>query len=1035
MAQDKVYWKSFGDLAQTEDFKKSQKNEFAEDLPLEALLGSENGMSSAKSSRRDFLKFLGFSVGAATLAACETPVVRSIPYLNKPENLIPGIANYYATTYYDGNDFAGVLVKTREGRPINIQGNKLSPFTKGGLNSRINSSVLSLYDSTRLKSPLANGAESDWTKVDAEIKKGLESVSASGKKIALLTNSIISPSTKRIISEFALKYPTLTHITYDAISYSGIRNANELSFGKPIVPSYDFSKAKTIVSIDADFLASWLLPTQFIADYAKTRRVENGFMSKHFQFESNMSLSGANADERIAIKPSEIGKIAVEIYNEIASLSGSTPVTPASTAYSAQIKLAAKKLWDKKGESLVVCGANDTEIQVVINAINNALGNYGSTINLNSELNIKQAKDQNLATLMDEMKSGSIGAILISGVNPVYSMPNGVAFADFISKVSLSVSFADRNDETASKCKFVCPDNHYLESWNDAELASGNYFLSQPTIGKLFNTRQLQESLLIWSDATTKDYYSYLKNNWNETIYTKQTAETYFESFWNKALHNGSFVAENIESTLYTFNADLNAAASKAASVKAGKMELSLYQKAGLGDGSQANNPWLQELPDPITKITWDNYVTMSPKQMEEMGFSLLERGDHEAHVVEVKSNGYTIKLPVVPQPGQAYGTIGIALGYGRTAAGKVGNGVGQNAFPFITSNGNLNYYNYNVEVSPVAGEVYQIAATQTHHTLMDRHSIVKETTLKEYTENPASGNHKHELATHKGKQPIKEIDIWAAHPVENVGHRWGLAIDLSTCLGCGSCVTACQSENNVPVVGKDEVRRSREMHWIRIDRYYTSDYTKANFDELGTIGGYSAMERASENPKVSFQPLMCQHCNHAPCETVCPVAATTHSNEGLNQMTYNRCIGTRYCANNCPYKVRRFNWFNYIGNPDFTNVNPSQDDIGRMVLNPDVTVRSRGVMEKCSLCVQSIQAGKLKAKSEGRKVKDGDANTACASACPTNAIVFGDINDKDSKINSLSKDPRSYYLLEEVGVQPNIYYMTKIRNTESAHA
>lgn len=1036
MANTRKYWKGFEQLKNDPEFVQKAQNEFAEEVPLDAFLGNEK-LSESNTSRRDFLKFLGFSVTAASLAACETPVIKSIPYLNKPEDIVPGVANWYASSYFDGNDFASILVKTREGRPIHINPNKATGLTAGGINARINSSVLTLYDGERLKGPKAKGEDTTWEKADAEIASELNKIASEGGNIRVLTNTIISPSTKQAIGEFLAKYPTAKHITYDTISYSAIRKANEHSFGKAVIPSYDFSKAKVIVGVGADFLSGWLNSIVYAPQYAKTRKPNSDWMSRHYQFETNMTLTGSNADVRVPVKPSEQGKVVLALYNAIAAKSGLSAAGSVNLPYADTIKKLADELWAAKGSSLVVAGSNDVNVQTLVNAINAALANYGSTIDLNNALLTKQGNDKEVAELVKEMNAGSVKALFIYGVNPVYSLPNGNEFGTGLAKVKLSVSFADRADETASNVHYILPDNHYLESWNDYQPSTNLFALAQPTIAPLFNTRQAQQTFLKLAGNTT-DYYSYIKSVWEKSVFNQQSNDLIFESFWNITLHNGGIALNSAPSSDVTFAGDVNAAASKVAATKGGDFELALYIKEGMGDGQQANNPWLQEFPDPISRVSWDNYATMSPKQMEEMGMSLLERGDYMANVVEVTVNGKTVKIPAYPQPGQTYGTVGIALGYGRTKAGKAGNNVGQNAFPLITLNGEyFDYDNYSVSVSKTE-EKHEIAATQTHHTMMGR-EIVKETTIAEYKKDPASGNSQLLLATHKGKEPIEDVNIWNEHPVEHVGHRWGLAIDLNSCIGCGACVTACHSENNVPVVGKEEVRRSRDMHWLRIDRYYTSDMTKEKGKEegLGQIEMFRLMERASENPQVAFQPVMCQHCNHASCETVCPVAATTHSNEGLNQMAYNRCIGTRYCANNCAYKVRRFNWFNYIGNSKFADVNPAMDELGRMVLNPDVVVRSRGVMEKCTMCVQNIQAGKLKAKKEGRKVVDGDIETACSAACSTGAIIFGDLNDKGteaskaSKVSELAADPRAYILLEEVGTKPNVYYLTKVRNTE----
>jgi Fe-S-cluster-containing dehydrogenase component len=525
-----------------------------------------------------------------------------------------------------------------------------------------------------------------------------------------------------------------------------------------------------------------------------------------------------------------------------------------------------------------------------------------------------------------------------------------------------------------------------------------------------------------------KSYYGYLQNYWEKEVHPLQGGETFFQSFWNKALHDGIV---NIESNkdfikLPSYQMEENSIAKAAEAIAkdyatTGDFEFVLYEKAGIGNGTQANNPWLQELPDPISKVTWDNYLAMSPKQMKEMGFNTIQGQEEKADLADVTINGISMRLPVLASPGQAYGSAAIALGYGRQKAGKAANNIGVNAYAFCTANKtNINYSALTGNISGSVGK-YHLASTQTHHTMMGR-SIVKETTLADYINDPQSGNPPVVIAVKDGKEhinkPAKELSLWQAH--EANGHIWNLSIDLNSCIGCGSCVVSCQAENNVPVVGKDEVRRGREMHWLRIDRYYSSDAPKS--DLLG-------MEVPSENPQVVYQPVMCQHCNHAPCETVCPVIATSHSTDGLNQMIYNRCVGTRYCANNCPYKVRRFNWFNYSENAEFDfNMN---DDLGKMVLNPDVVVRSRGVMEKCSMCVQKIQDGKLTAKKENRKLQDGEIQTACSQSCPTKAITFGDINLKGSEIAKLKEDERKYYLLEEVGVKPNVFYLTKVRNVE----
>lgn len=1038
MGTTKKYWKGLEDLNNDPAFIKSAQSEFAEEIPMDKFLSNES-LDETSTPRRDFLKFLGFSVTAASLAACQTPVSRVIPYVIKPEEITVGVSNWYATAYYDGRDFCNVLVKTREGRPIKIEGNKLSSLTKGGTNSRVQASVLSLYDNERATGPKEKGAPTTWEDADKKIGAQLDKIAAEGGNIALLSSSIISPSTKQIIADFTTKYKNVKHVTYDAISYSGISKANEQSFGKAGVPVYNFENAQVIVSFACDFLTNWVSPIEISRQYAKNRKVseEKKEMSRHYQFESNLSLTGSNADERIGIKPSEIGAALISLYNKVAggSLSGK------QLAFDSHITDAAKDLIAAKGKSVVVCGSNDPAHQVIVNAINAALNNYGSTIDIDNANLVHQGNDAEVAALASDMKAGKISALFMYNVNPVYSLPAMLGFEEGLKKTGLTVSFSDREDETASLCTYLLPDHNYLESWGDAMPRRGHYSLIQPTIFPIFNTRSAQESLMKWT-GIAGDYQAYVKSNWEKNVFPMQTSEVLFENQWMKSLHDGGVEFVLTSAAAPAFAGDVNAAASSImqAAAKTGTFEITLYEKTAIGNGNQANNPWLQEVPDPVSKIVWDNYITMSPKQMKELGLETIQEQQAMADVVEITVNGVTVKAPVFPQPGQVYGTIGLALGYGRTKAGKCGN-LGTNAYALIgNSNGAMSYTNYDVKIGSSI-EKYSLASTQTHHTLMGR-NMVKEASLAEYKKDSKAGNEREMFKVKEGHEHVeksaKELDLWAtkdypAQPTTDL--KWSMSIDLNSCIGCGNCIVSCTAENNVPVVGKDQVSRTREMHWLRIDRYYSSDMSKAVAEKegKGKIDMYREMELPSENPKVVFQPVMCMHCDHAPCETVCPVLATTHSSEGLNQMTYNRCLGTKYCANNCPYKVRRFNWYRYSHDSQFDfNMN---NDLGRMVLNPDVSVRSRGVMEKCSMCVQRIQEGKLNAKKDGRRINDGEIETACSQSCPTNAITFGNIFDENSQVAKHSKDERMYHMLEEIDVQPSVFYLTKIRNTEEAEA
>lgn len=1074
----KKYWKGLEELNHNPEFVQNANNEFAEQIPVEKFLGDEK-LENSGTNRRDFLKFLGFSVTAASLAACETPVYKAIPYVMKPEEITPGVANWYASSYFDGHDYASIVVKTREGRPIKIEGNEFSKITMGATNARVQAAILSLYDSSRLNGPTANGKASTWADVDKEIGAKLAAVSAKGGAIRILSSSIISPSTKAVIAEFTAKYPTTKHVSYDAVSYSGMAKANAASFGEEIIPSYRFDKAHVVVGIACDFLVNWLSPIETAKQYGKLRKVskDHAKMSKHYHFESNLSVTGANADEREPVKVSEQGKVAVNLYNAVAKILGGTSLSSSALAADALIAKAAKDLTDHKGKSLVVCGSNDVNVQLVVNGINQMLGNYGSTIDLSAPDYTHQGDDAAFAALVTEMASGKVDALITYNTNPVYTSPASLKFADAYNKVGLRISFAERADETASLANYICPDHNFLESWNDFNPKKSHFSLSQPTISPLYKTRQAQDTLLKWSGGNT-DYHTYITKVWTERVFPMQGKYMSFTEFWNHSLQDGAIeVGAGVEMEKTTVMTDstkvaapvavkeakkeeeksregvakaltgmsLSEAATKIASMKGSALELSLYQKVSIGNGNLANNPWLQELPDPISKVTWDNYVTMSPKDMKASNYLLMERQDREASLVNVTVNGITVKLPVVPQPGQAEGTIGIAIGYGRDKAGALSEKtgiVGQNVYPFVQIvNGTMMYAAMDIAVAS-ANETTEIAGTQIHHTLMGR-NIVKETVLSEYAKDNKSGNYPEMMVTHSGLVNPVDIDLWDEH--EKLGHRWGMTIDLNSCIGCSACIVGCTVENNVAVVGKDQVMRTREMHWLRIDRYYSTEWPneihhakeKAKEEHVGQIDMYLDMENPSvRNPKVVFQPMMCQHCNHAPCETVCPVIATNHSSEGLNMMTYNRCVGTRYCANNCPFKVRRFNWYNYNDNPDFA-INPTQDDMGRMVLNPDVVVRSRGVMEKCSMCVQRVQEGKLDAKKAERKLVDGAIRTACQQACPTNAIFFGDLNDETSAVSKLrAEDERNYFVLEELGIKPTVSYLTKVRNCEpTVHA
>jgi molybdopterin-containing oxidoreductase family iron-sulfur binding subunit len=1084
MSSNKKYWKSVEELNENSSIVETlQQNEFVEEIPTDEFLGNKESLESSKTTRRDFLKYVGFSTAAASLAACEGPVIKSIPYVVQPEEIVPGVANYYATTIADGFDFASVLVKTREGRPIKIENNTMAS-TKGGANARVNASVLSLYDSLRMQGPVKGDTYVSWEDLNTEVSQKLTALSGSGKQIVLLTQTFASPSTTKLIAEFKQKYGNVNHVVYDAVSESAALDAYQAKYNERGLANYDFSKAETIVSVGADFLSDWQ-GGGFDSGYAAGRVPNHGKMSRHIQFESNMSLTGANADKRVPLTPTQQKLVLAKLYSDV--VGGSVSVDLPEHILDAVSK-AASQLKKAGSKGVVVTGIQDVNAQTVVLEINEYLNS--KAFDALTPIKTRQGNDAHVKTLIADMKAGKVGAIIMSGVNPLYTLPNAADFAEGLAQTELSVTFSMKADETSTQTQYIAAAPHYLESWGDVELKKGHYGLMQPTIRPLFDTMQFQDALLNWTGSDIS-YHDYIKQTWNESILggasfnqalhdgmyvrgsqlnglngsstnTTETTTTELKEGKDRTLVGGiihdaavglgikdedkaefvsttsSTTTGNVIGSTLTMISGTDAARALAASSSAEGFELSLYTKVGMGDGQQANNPWLQEFPDPITRTSWDNYLTVSKADADALGLknSHVANGALNGSYANVTVNGVTITTPVMIQPGQAKGTVGLSFGYGRTLGLKEEMKTGVNAYALYQDFNNVQ----NVTIELASGE-HEFASVQLHNTLMGRGDIIKETTLEIFnTKDKSVWNAVPVVSLNHVETPVNspEVDLWDEFD-RSIGHHFNLSIDLNACTGCGACVIACHAENNVPVVGKEEVRKSRDMHWLRIDRYYSSeesfagdDEKKENISGLGSsLSEFGELEHASENPQVAFQPVMCQHCNHAPCETVCPVAATSHGRQGQNHMAYNRCVGTRYCANNCPYKVRRFNWFLYNENDEFDYY--MNDDLGRMVLNPDVVVRSRGVMEKCSMCIQKTQKTILDAKRDGREIKDGEFQTACSSACSNGAMVFGDINDKDSKVAKLLEDNRMYHLLESVGTKPNVQYHTKVRNTTEA--
>ena len=933
---------------------------------------SSKGLTSG--SRRNFLKLFGFSVAsAAVVSSCEKPVQKAIPYLIKPEEIVPGKANYYASTFFDGTEYCSVVVKVRDGRPIKIEGNHQSPVSRGGTSARVQASVLNLYDDARYKEPVLSGNTISWDEVDSWVTSRL----GEGGNSVLITPTIISPSTREAMRKFLQAHPNVRWIQYDEVSASGIREAHMDLFGASIIPGFHFDKADYILSFDADFLGTWIAPVEFARAYASTREVSTAHphMSRHVQVESSLSMTGSNADERIPVTPRESVLMLGAIYNSIAGATGHQGIFTQPSVINVD-KLVAELLAHRE-KSLVLSGSNDPDIQKLVAGINLMLGNYSSTLDLKHTNMLKQGNDREFEDFVSSLDQGEVDNLFMVNVNPIYSLGGFEA----IKKAGFTAYLGSALNETANACQLICPDHHYLEAWGDAEPVKGSYSLQQPCIHPLFNSRAWQDSLIKWA-GEQRSYEDLVKFWWESVIAPPELRGD--KQWWGNTLQAGYFVSAlepTPASTSYT-PPELTLDPPES------DLSLILYAPVGLNDGRYANNPWLQELPDPVTKVCWDNYLSVSPADARAMGL--------EDEMVVVLDG---IEVPVLIQAGQAPGTVSLALGYGRKQAGKVGDGVGVNAFKWVSSRNGFREYTRDQIKLELSGKTYPLARTQTQHTMEGR-PIVRETTLKEFQADPSAGNHFHlEAEAHSQTlYPEAKFD----------GYHWGMVVDQNKCTGCNNCVVSCIAENNIAVVGKEEVKNRRIMHWMRIDRYFSDQ---------------------PENPRVFHQPVMCQHCDNAPCENVCPVSATMHSNEGLNQVAYVRCIGTKYCINNCPYRVRRFNWYKYMNNKKFDfNQN---SELSRLVLNPDVTVRERGVVEKCTLCVQRIQEKKLEAKLEGRPLKDGEVQPACVQSCPSGALVFGNMNDPDSEVSKLKRQERNYHLLEQLHTLPSVGYLTKVRNIE----
>ncbi len=1002
------YWLSLEQWSQDKDFRKMAEKEFISP-PL-----MKEDLQKGLWGRRDFLKLMGASLALAGFGCVRRPAEKIVPYVQRPDDVNLGKANFYSSSYYDGEEGFGILVKTREGRPIKIEGNKDHPINRGSLSARAHSHLLSLYDPERLKNPQHNVFNKErtnrefvnisYSSADREIvnhiKKG---------KTAFLTGEWPSPSSERLLQNFCKTF-NARHFVWNPLHHAHLADTQKICYGKSLIPRFMFNRARLIVSINCDFLGTWLYPTEMSRLYSQSRKA-NRDMNQLVVFESLMSLTGSNADLRVRISPSHNLDVVLSlIYSLIQRgfVKASWP-THLPLPLKPWEKFSIQKeswdrlvqsLWDQRGQSLILAGGLSTQtegsesLHIAVQWLNHLLNNDGWTINYQQPYRFWKNSNRNIEQLIEDLEKEKIQTLVIHKTNPIYNYPNSEHFQIALKKAKCVVYTGDREDETGRQADYILPDHHDLEKWSDWEFQEGVISIQQPTIRPLYRTRAFEDSLITWAQQSydgnknklslsflkgVDSWYKYLKrsrnlsiSNWNHFLKTgvlnqikerSENSRMQPRSFRLSAINRIRFFTHNISSRDY---------------------ELILYVTNGLKDGTLANVSWLQEFPDPVTKICWDNYFCVSPAMANKEGWK-------EGQVIQVHSStNKIIKAPVHIQPGQADKVIALALGYGRKRAGQVANHVGVNGYSLasVVSNGQVVFSGLPVRVSTTR-KFISLANVQGHHSMEGR-QIVVETALKRYLKNPGGAIHRHKL-----------FSMWSDHSYPR--HKWGMVIDLNTCTGCSACVTACQSENNIPTVGKNLILQGREMHWIRIDRYYKG---------------------SPDNPKALHQPVVCMHCDNAPCETVCPVAATVHSDEGTNDMIYNRCVGTRYCSNNCPYKVRRFNWFNY------TQSSPIRPKGIHKAMNPEVTVRSRGVMEKCTFCIHRVRSAQAQAKLEGRPLKDGDVQTACQQSCPTQAITFGDLKDQSSQVSRLFNRPDAYSLLEELNTKPAVRYRVKVRNT-----
>jgi molybdopterin-containing oxidoreductase family iron-sulfur binding subunit len=985
----KSLWRSLDEFSNPQKFREQLHDEF------------QNGASDFSDfNRRDFLKLMGASIALASLPACtRQPIEKIVPYVKQPEELVPGKPLFFATAMTLGGFATGLLAESHEGHPTKIEGNSDHPASLGATNIFHQAALLDLYDPDRSQAVLKNGEINSWENFVAAIRDVLQSQQTkNGGGLRILTETVSSPTLNFQIQELLKKFPDTKWHQFEPVNSDNIFEGAKIAFGEMVETQFHFDKAKIILSLDSDFLYSHPNSIRYARDFAERRRARfpQNEMSQFYAVESSPTVTGSNADHRLPVRAAEIENFARTLAEKLGAISNSAIRNPQS-AIENWLSAIAEDLLQNRGESIVIVGENQpSQVHALAHLLNEFLGNVGKTIFFTESAVVNPINQtESLRELVEALKRNEVEALIILGGNPVFTAPADFQFVENLARAKFKAHLSSDVNETSALCDWHIPQNHFLESWSDARSFDGTISIVQPLILPLYAGKSAHEILDAMVSPPGRSDYDIVHDFWNS-----KNPGANFEDGWRKALHDGLIANTKLpekKTTLRAFQSS-GTGVSPVSSSKENplekldgwdahpttqNLEITFHPDATIFDGRFANNGWLQELPKPITKLVWDNAALISPAFAQRENLS---NGD----VVELEIEKRKLKIPVWIAPGQAENSIALSFGGGRNHVGTVGKNSGFNVFelrtsqePFFTESGTLKK----------TGEKYPLVTTQAQQTIdSEERQILREGTFEEFKGDP-------NFVQKNSESPDKNDTLFHPQEFKYDGYRWGMAIDLSACIGCNACTIACQAENNIPVVGKTEVARGRVMHWIRVDSYFRG---------------------APANPEMTHQPVPCMQCENAPCEVVCPVGATLHDKEGLNLQVYNRCVGTRYCSNNCPYKVRRFNFFEYA---DYKT--PSL----KPMRNPDVTVRWRGVMEKCTYCLQRISEARINSEEQNRKIRDGEIKTACQQVCPANAIVFGDIGDPNSRVSKLKSHKLNFSMLGELNTRPRTTYLAKLRN------